>query len=174
MLLIALGAMELFVASQFVLDPVEARCRAARFQVESALDDDEEFNDPDMPEGVDEADDLDCDDAIRLAGAIPEDEDDEPDGTFPDSGTFRTQGIIITTVGLGHAVTGFLTLRTRQRWARVAALVFAAVGLLFPVLGLISLVVLAFAVFALAFSADAKAIFGPGSGFFRPRVPRGG
>lgn len=171
-MLVALGALELFVASQLVLDPDQARCSAARFRIDGANDDDEDFNDVDLPEGVDDVDDLPCGDAIELAGGIPADEDDEPDGTFPEASTFRTQGLFITGLGLAHGVAGFLTLRTRRRPFRTAALVSAALGILLPVLGLISLLLLAFVVFALAFSADAKAIFGSGPGFLRPRAPR--
>jgi hypothetical protein len=170
-LLVALGVMELFIASQLVLDPDEARCSAARFRIDAANDDDEDFNDVDLPEGIDDVDDLECVDAIALAGDIPSDEDDEPDGTFPEASSFRTQGLVVGALGLAHGITGFLTLRTRRRAFRTTALIFAAAGILLPVLGIISLLLLAFVVFALAFSRDAKELFGGGSGFFRPRVP---
>lgn len=170
-LLIAVGGLELFVASTFGLDPDEARCKAARLAIDEANDDDEEFNDVALPEGADDADDLNCSQAIDLAGQIPPEEDEEADGTFTEASAFRTQGLIFGALGIAHGVTGFLTLRTRRKAIRTAALIFAAIGILVPVLGIVSLLTLAFVVFALAFSTDAKAIFGGGSGFLRPRVP---
>ena len=170
-LLTTLGVLEVFVASQLVLDPDGARCTAAQFAVDAANDDDEDFNDVTLPDDAEDAGDIACDDAIALAAAIPSDEGEEADGTFPAASSFSTQGLIISGLGIGHAVTGFLTLRTRRKPFRTAALVFIAFGLFLPALGIISLVILAFAVYALLFSADAKAIFGGGSGFLRPRFP---
>jgi hypothetical protein len=173
MLLVALGLMQLFLAAQWAFDPDAARCTSARLAIDVANDDDEDFNDVELPDDVDETGDLDCDQAIALAGAIPADEDDQPDGEFTSASTFRTQGIGIGVLGIAQGASGILVLRTRKRLFRNIALGTAAVGILVPVLGIISLLALAFVVFALAFSRDAKAIWGGGS-FLRPRLSPGG
>jgi hypothetical protein len=167
-----LGVLELAIATPLVLDPEQARCTAARFRIDQAIDDDEDFNDVALPEGAEEADDVECADAIELAGQVPDDEDEEPEGTFPEESAFRTQGLIVSALGLAHGVVGFLTLRTRSRAWRTGALGLAALGLLFPVLAIISMVLVAFVVYALAFSRDSKELFGVGGGFLRPRMPR--
>ena len=173
LLLTGLGVIELFFASQLVFDPDGARCTAARYEIEQANDDDESFNDVDLPEGIEDPGDIECDEAIALAGDIPDDEDEPADGTFTEASTFRTQGFLVTVLGLGHGLSGFFTLRTRKRRVRTVALVFIAFGLLLPVLGIITMIAFAFIIFALVFSADAKAIFGDvgRGGFLRPRVP---
>ena len=171
MLLIALGLMQLFLAGQWVLDPEGARCTAARIAIDAANEDDEDFNDVALPDDVDEVGDLPCAEAIAAAGAIPDDEDDEPEGEFTAASTFRLQGLGIGVIGIAQGVAGFLVLRTQKRVARNVALGAAAAGILLPVLGVISLVALAFVVFALGFSKDAKAIWGGGS-FMRPRPSR--
>jgi hypothetical protein len=171
MALTLLGVLELAIATPLVLDPDQARCTAARFRIDQAIDDDEDFNDVELPEGIDEADDVDCADAIDLAGQIPDEEDEEPEGTFPEPSAFRTQGLIVSALGIAHGFVGFLTLRTRSRAWRTAALGLAALGLLFPVLAIISMVLVAFVVYALAFSRDSKELFGGGGGFLRPRIP---
>lgn len=168
MVLIALGLMQVIIGGQWTLDPDGARCTSARVAIDTANDDDEDFNDVELPDGVDGTDDLDCDDAIALAGAIPSDEDEEADGEFTEASTFRLQGAGILVIGIAQAVSAFLVLRTRSRLARNVALGAAAAGILLPVLGIISLLGLAFVVFGLAFSRDAKAIWG-GGGFLRPR-----
>jgi hypothetical protein len=172
MLLTLLGVLELGVAAPLVFDPDQAQCTAARFRIDDAIDDDEDFNDVDLPEGANEADDIACADAVELAGQVPTDEDEEADGTFPDPSAFRTQGLIVSVLGIAHGVAGFITLRTRSRAWRTAALVLAALGLLFPVLAIISMLLVAFVVYALAFSRDSKELFGVGGGFLRPRLPR--
>jgi hypothetical protein len=177
MMLVGLGLLEVFIGAQRVTDPAGARCTAARFALDEANDDDDDFNDVDLPEGIEEADDddLDCADAIALAGQIPPEEDEEADGEFAGESTFRTEGIIITVLGLAHGVTGFLTLRTRKRQLRTAALVTVAVAVFLPILGLGSVILAMFVIYGLAFSADAKAMFPPDPnrpGLFRPRPPR--
>jgi hypothetical protein len=168
MVLVALGLMQVFLGGQWALDPDAARCTSARLAIDTANDDDEDFNDVTVPDDVDEVEDLDCDQAIELAGAIPDEEDEEADGEFTGASTFLTQGIGIAVIGLAQAVSGLLVLRTRKRLFRNIALGAAAAGILLPVLGIVSLLALAFAVFGLAFSRDAKAIWGGGS-FLRPR-----
>lgn len=172
-LLVALGAFELFFAAPLAINPDNARCTAARFQINEANDDDETFNDIELPQDADDADDIPCDEAIDLAGTIPDNEDEPADGTFTEAATFRTQGVIFLLLGLGHGLSGFFTLRTRTRRNRTVALIFTALGLVFPTLGLFSMVAAVFVVYALLFSADARVIFGPASGgLFRPRPPR--
>lgn len=177
LLLVGLGVLEVFLGATRVSDPAGARCDAARFSIDGANDDDEDFNDVDLPEGVEDADDddLDCEDAIALAADIPEDEDEEADGVYPGESTFRTQGLVIAGLGLAHGLAGFFTLRTRKRVVRNFALATAAVAIFLPLLGIVSLALTLFVVFGLAFSADAKAMFPPDPnrpGLFRPRPPR--
>jgi hypothetical protein len=176
-LLIGIGVIEVFLGATRVSDPDAARCTSARFDIDAAIDDDEDFNDVVLPEGVEDADDddLDCDEAIALAGDIPADEDEAADGEFAAASTFRTQGIVLTGLGLAHGLAAFFTLRTRHRTARNLALVTAAAGIFLPILGVVSLIGMLFVVYGLAFSADAKALFprNPDApSLFRPR-PRG-
>lgn len=161
LLLVGVGVVEVVIGATRVADPEAARCTAARFDLDAALDDEEDFNDVELPAGDEEADDLDCADAVALAAEIPTDEDEAADGIYPDAGTFRNQGIVLAVLGLAHGLTGFFTLRTRQRRIRNAALVTAAVGIFIPILGIVSLAGMIFVAYALAFSADAKALFPP-------------
>lgn len=174
--LVGLGVMEVFIGATRAADPDAARCQAARFDIDAANDDDEDFNDVDLPEGIDDAedDDLECNEAISLAGDIPPEEDEAADGSFTAASTFRTQGLVLAGLGLAHALAAFFTLRTRARPVRNVALVTAAAGIFLPILGIISLAGMIFVVFALAFSADAKALFPPDPSrpsLFRPRPP---
>lgn len=164
-------------------DPAGVRCDSARRTVESALDDDEEFNDVDLPEGTDadELDDLDCDVAIELAGQVPTDEDDEPSGDWITEGAIRNYGLVYAGAGVALGVVGFLLLRGRTRPLRTAALVLTVVGVLVlaPAMTLaglpLGLPMAVYVIFALGFSADAKAMFPPDPnrpGLFRPRPPR--
>jgi hypothetical protein len=176
MVLVAVGVLELFVGATRVSNPEKARCDAAQFDIDRANDDDKDFNDVDLPEGVDKADDLDCDQAIELASNIPDKADEPADGTFPGASTFRTQGIFLAVLGLLHGFSGFFTLRTRKRSIRNVALATAALGILLPILQIVSLVAMVFVAWALAFSSDAKALFPTDKtrpSLFRPRPPRG-
>jgi hypothetical protein len=173
LLLVALGVIQIvMIGFPYMFSSDSVRCTGARNTIEAANDDDDDFNDVSLPEGVDEVDDIPCDEAVELAANIPEEEDEEPSGEFISAGAIRNQGIAFTAVSLAMVATGIILLRTRDRRARIAALVLCALGILVPLLQLISLVGFAFVVFALAFSSDAKAIFGQGFGFFRPRPPR--
>lgn len=178
-LLVGIGVIEVFLGATRVADPDAARCTAARFDLDAAIDDDDDFNDVDLPEGIDDPDDddLGCAEAIALAGDIPAEEDEPADGTFPAADTFRTQGIVLTSLGLAHALASFFTLRTRKRVVRNVALATAAAGIFLPILGIVSLLVMVFVVYALAFSADAKVLFPRDPGvpsLFRPRPPASG
>jgi hypothetical protein len=179
LLLIGIGVIEVFLGATRVTDPEAARCTSARFDIDAANDDDEDFNDVDLPEGVEDADDddLDCDEAVDLAAGIPDDEDEPADGEFPEASTFRTQGIVLAVLGLAHGLAAFFTLRTRSRAVRNFALVTAAAGIFLPILGIVSLLGMLFVVYGLAFSADAKVLFPRPAGapsLFRPRPPAAG
>lgn len=173
-LLVGFAVLELVLAGQRITDPEAAQCAAARFDIDEANDDDEDFNDVELPDDAEEADDVACDDAVALAGNIPEDEDEEADGEYLAASAFRTQGIIVGVLGLLHGLGGFFTLRTKQRRIRNLTLAAAAFGILFPLLGIISSIGMIFVVYGLAFSADARHLFPPDPnrpGLFRPRPP---
>lgn len=172
MALVAMGLMQLFIGAQWALSPDSIRCSFARLAIDDANDDDEDFNDVPLPDDAEDAGDVACDEAITLAGAIPADEDDEPDGEFDAESVFRTQGIGMIVVGLAQVPAGFLVLRTLKRVVRNIALGTAAAGMLLPALGILTLAAMAFVVFGLAFSRDAKAIWGGGT-FLRPRPSSG-
>lgn len=157
-LLAVIGLFSLYVGAASASDPEGGRCRQARLLLE-----DEEV--------VDDADDVDCDDAIAQAVALDEaDRDDEVDSLATESAV-RTFGLIIGGVGLVQAIGGFLTARLRTKGARVVALAGAALGIVFSPLGLLGIVPLGFVVFAIFFSSDARAVFGEPSSprLFGPR-----
>jgi hypothetical protein len=173
LLLVALGVLQLLtVGVPYTFSTDSVRCTGARGAIDAANDDDDDFNDVDLPEGVEDADDVPCDEAIELAGNIPEDEDDEPSGEFISEQFIRTQGIIILIVSVVAAATGVVLLRTRDRRVRIVAFVCCALGILFPLLGFAALLGYGFVVFAIGFSNDARTIFGQGTGFLRPRPRR--
>ncbi len=170
LVLTAFGVLLLIQVGPAVLDPEAAQCEGARAAIDTANDDDEDFNDVELDDR--DVDDLECAEAVTLAGGIPADEDDEPDGEFVKASTIRTQSLILSALSIGLGVSGFLTLRTKARRARTFALVSCVVLLL---LGPIGLIAGMFAVYALVFSADARAIFGEPrglGGMMRPRPPR--
>lgn len=82
-LLAGFGALVLFLAAPQVADPAGTRCTAARSLIEDTIDNDDDWDDIDLPEGVtdgDDVDDLDCEEAIALADTVPVDEDDSTCG----------------------------------------------------------------------------------------------
>lgn len=158
--MVGLGLLELFLSVPTLLDPAKTRCDRAQFEIDAANDDDEDFNDVTLPEGVEEADDLSCADAISLAGQIPADEDDEPDGSYISESAFVTQGAIFGVLGIAHGVVGFFLFRTKKKVLRNVALVLTALAVLpLAALGILGLAVILLIVYGLGFSADAKALF---------------
>ena len=152
--LIVLGAMSLFMAVPALFDPAGVRCSVARTLIDNANNDDREFNDVDT--GGMEVENLECPAAIQLAEGIRRDEDKDDTFSIPSESTIRIRGALTALVAAGQAVSGFVTVRTLSRQARMAALVLATLGLMFPVFGLVSLAVLVFVVYALAFSASSR------------------
>jgi hypothetical protein len=152
--LIVVGAVTVFLAVPSLLDPAGLRCSVARTLIDRANDDDRDFNDVDT--GAKEVGDLECPVAIQLAEGIRRDEDTDATFSVPSESTIRLRSAVTLAVGAGQAASGYVTLRTLSRRARMATLVFATLGMLFPVAGLISLAVLVFAVYALAFSAPSR------------------
>lgn len=162
--LIALGVVSSALSSGTIFSPKTVQCTLSRSWVEDANDDKKKWNDVDT-KGV-KPDKLKCDQAVLLAEGIRTDEDDaEKTRSVPSEGTLRIQGVLAILVGLGSVVAGFLTLRTWDPRARVAALGFAAASLMFAVLGVISMMLAVFVVYALGFSRDAKWLW--------PRATRG-
>jgi hypothetical protein len=155
--LIVVGAMTVFLAVPALFDPAGVRCSVARTFIDRANDDDRSFNDVDT--GGQEVADLECPTAIQLAEQIRRNEDSEDTFSVPSESTIRTRSALILIVGAGQAVSAFATLRTLSRRARLAALVFATLGMLFAVAGLFSLAVLVFAVYALTFSGPSREIW---------------
>jgi hypothetical protein len=180
-LLVGVGVLELGLAVPAVLDPGAARCASARTSIDLANDDDDTFNDVDLPEGVDDADDVECDEALSLAARIPDDEDDEPaaDAEYRiTESAIVTQSAIFSVHGIASGVVGFLLRRRPKRALRNVALVLVAIAVL-PLIQLqiIGLAIIAFLVYALAFSADAKVLFPRDPdmpSMFRPRPPAAG
>ena len=156
-----IGALSVVLGGSTAADPEDARCTQAK----TILEDDGD---------VEDADDLECEeaiaDAIALDAAEPEDEDEVAELASED--TIRTFGLIITGIGVLQLIGALLTLRTRRKGPRLVALAGAALGIVFSPLGIIGIPVLGFVVYAIFFSADARAVFGDPGGprMFRPRV----
>lgn len=157
--LLVLGVLSAGLTSSSLIDPESVRCEVARSWIEDANEDDEDFNDVDT--GGRDPDDLECDEAIRLADRIREDEDNQDRMSVPSESAIRTRGGLAAVMSIGQVISGLLTARTLSRRARTAALVFSAAGILFAVLGILSLGVLLFVVYALALSPASKAIWPP-------------
>ena len=145
--LMGLGVLLAALSGPAVFDPSGTRCTLARTLIDDANDDDEKFNDVSID--GDDADDVECTQAIRLAQRIRTDEDDADElEELPSDTAVRTQGTISSIIGIGQAISGFVVGRTRHRRARTFAVSFAALGLVFPLLGLISLAAMAFVIYA--------------------------
>lgn len=151
------GLLGLALGATAVSDPAQGRCAQAR----NILEDDGD---------VDDAGDVECDEAVSRAIALGEEDDDV--ASVPTESTVRTYGFILAGIGLLQAVGAVLTLRTRTKAMRLAALVGAGLGIIFSPLGLIGIPVLGFVVYAILFSGDARAVFGEPGGprMFRPRT----
>jgi hypothetical protein len=164
--LLVLGTMTVFLAVPGLLDAGGVRCSLARTLINNANQDDKEFNDVDT--GGKTVEELECPMAIQLAGGIRKEAKKDDTLTVPSESTIRIRSAFTVVVGAGQAASGLLTLRTLGHRARLAALVFATLGMLFPALGLFSLAVLLFALYALAFSAPSREIWP------RPQAGRAG
>jgi hypothetical protein len=162
--LIILGILGLFaviLGGVTAANPEDGVCASARAELEDAND--EEGSE--LPSD-DEVDDLDCDDAIALAGELE-------DVDLPTESTYRTSGTLGVVVGTLQLVGAVWTLRTLAKRARLVALVGTGLGiiilgtLLFP----LGIIMFGYVVYAILFSADARAIFGDPGGprLFRPR-----
>jgi hypothetical protein len=155
--LIAIGALGLFVGFSLVSDPDGARCAQAR----AVLEDEEE---------VEDGGEVECDDALPRAADLAEADEDVAE--VLSESAVRTQGWILGAIAALQIVGAVLTMRTHSKGARLAALVGAGLGIVFSPLGLLAILPLGFAVYAIFFSADARAVFGEPGGprMFRPRT----
>lgn len=159
MVLAVLGALGLFFGFSLVSDPDGARCTQAR-----AILEDEE--------AVEDADDLDCDDALAQAAELDAADPDDDVAEVLSESAARTQGWLFGVIAAVQVVGAVLTMRTHAKRARLVALVGAGLGILFPAVGLLAILPLGFVVYAIFFSADARAVFGDPGGprLFRPRT----
>jgi hypothetical protein len=178
MLLVGVGVLELVLAVPAVYDPAAARCASARNAIEVANDNDDSFDDVDLPEAAEDADDVECDEALALAGRIPDDEDDEPaaDAEYGvTESAIVVQSSIFAVHGVISGIVGFLLRRRPTRMLRNGALALVAIAVLpLTQLGIIGLALIVFLVYGLGFSADAKALFPrhpDAPSLFRPRPP---
>lgn len=159
-LLMIFGMLSVFVALPSFTNPAATRCSLSRAWIERVNEDDKDFNDVEM-DGR-EPDDLECEEANRIAGRIRIDEDSDDRLSVPAVAAIRTRSGLTTLVGLGQAITGLVTRRTLDRRARTVALVFTAFGVLFSIFGILSVPVLLFVVYALAFSQPSREVWGGG------------
>lgn len=155
--LTALGVMSLMLALPSLFDAGGVQCTIARSLIQDANDDEAGFNDVDT--GDQEPGDVPCGQAVALAEDIPVEEDEPETHPVPSEGAIRTRGGLSLVVSVGQAAAGLFTLRTLQRRARTAALVFAAAGMVVPVLGLVTVAVLVFVVYALAFGQASRQLW---------------
>lgn len=160
--LLLLGLLSPLVAARSLVNPAGVRCSLARELIKEADTDKLDWNDPDI--GTRDRDDLSCPEAIAVAEKLPEKEDGKETVSLPGESAVRIPAIFILLVGLGQAVTAFLTARTLSRKTRTAALGFASLGILLPVLGIVSLVLLVFVAYSIGFSAASQQVW--------PRRPR--
>lgn len=160
--LAVMGLASLFLAMPSILNPGGIRCSIARTLIDDTNTDSEDFNDVETGEG--NVDDLPCGEAVAIAETIRRDADSDATATIPGTGLIRNRGLMSLLVAIGQVVTGFMTLGTMQRRYRMAALVFAVLGVVVPVLGLLTVAILGFVVYAIGFSAAAKEVW--------PRKPR--
>ncbi len=164
--LMVLGALSVFLATPGLLDPGGVRCSLARTLIRNANEDGEEFNDVDT--GGKQPEELECAAAVQLVGGIRKEAKKDDTISVPSASTIRIRSALTVLVGAGQVAGGFLTLRTLGHRARLAALVFATLGMLFPALGVISLAVLLFVLYALALSGPSRVIWP------RPQAGRAG
>lgn len=155
--LTVLGALSVVLIGSTVLRPDPVRCSLARALIEDANGDDEDFNDVDT--GERDVAGLECEEAIRLAGGIPESADGDETLSVPSASTIRVRAGLATLVGAAQAVTGYLTLRTGRRQLRNSALVFTLTGAFFPVLGLLTVAPLVFVAYAIGISPASQEIW---------------
>ncbi|MGH8990026.1 MAG: hypothetical protein ACRDZ7_00665 [Acidimicrobiia bacterium] len=157
------GVVSLFLTATAILNPKGVQCSIAKALIEDANDDGRDFNDVDI--GGREARDVDCDEAITLAGTIRRSEGGDETRSVPGASLIRNRGLMSSLVGIGQVIGGFMTLGTLQRRYRTAALVFSILGVVVPVLGLVTVAILGFVVYALGFSSVARELW--------PQKPRG-
>ncbi len=142
-----------------IIDPEAWICSMSRAAIDDANEDDDTWNDVDLGEAA-SADDLTCDDAVRLAGGIPTSEDGDDTLTVASPSTTRSFAMVGAALGLLQVVGGLGTAVTHSRAFRRVAISSAIVGLIAPVLGILSLLLIGFVIWAITFSPTAKQIWG--------------
>lgn len=156
--LITVGILLIAAHVPVVQDPDGWLCSGARGAIERANDDDEDYNDVDLGDAG-SVDDLDCDEALALAGTIRVDADSDDTLSITSSSAARTIGIVGVLIGLVLVAGGVGTVSTHNRWFRRAGLIGAVVAL--PFVGLlIGPLLVGFVIWSLYFSARARAIWG--------------
>lgn len=148
-----------------ILSPGDTRCRLGRTIVETANRDSRPWRHVEVA-GVKPAD-LPCADALRLAGAVRLNEKGDRRASVPGESALRVEGGLAAAVGIGQAVSGWLTLRTLGRRARTAVIAFSAFSAVGPAgqsLGILALIPFVFGIYALRFSPLSRQIW--------PREPR--
>jgi hypothetical protein len=155
--LMIVGILSTIVAMGPLFAPKSTQCSISRSWIEDANDDKKTYNDVDT-KGV-KPDDLECEEAARLADRIPVNKKKTRTISVPTETALRVQGALAGLVGVGEAVAGFVTLRTLSRRARTTALVFAAMGILLRILGILSMAAMLFVLYALGFSAASRVLW---------------
>ncbi|MGH9138277.1 MAG: hypothetical protein ACRD0G_14725, partial [Acidimicrobiales bacterium] len=135
-----LGALGAFFGFGSVLDTEGGRCTQAERIVEDRYEDDDDEVPDDEQIDVDEAE---CDQVLAEADRLDED--------VPSESEIRTIGLVLAGIGLVQLVSGFITVRTRQRLARNIAAASAVAGILIPILGIVTILFVGFAIYALLF-----------------------
>lgn len=153
--LVALGALSGLLSAPSVFAPGSVRCSIAEQLVEDADTDDKGWNDT----GAGGDGDVPCAESVTIAEGIPVREGGDETRSVPGESAIQIRGSAGVVIGIGQAGAGVLTLRTRQRRARTAAVSFAALGIVFAVLGIISIAALAFVVYAINFSAASRQVW---------------
>lgn len=151
------GVATVFFSLPVVVDPAKYRCQLSRVKIDDANTDKKDWNNVDT--GGQNAEDLPCADAVRLAPEIPVDQKGKK-FPLPSESALQAQNGVAAALGLGQAIAGFSVIRSLNRRARMVAVVLSLIaGFFFPVLSLLSVGVLVFVTYAFVFSPASREVW---------------
>jgi hypothetical protein len=151
------GIVSVLFSVPVALDPAKARCTLSRTWLDDANTDKKDWNNVDT--GGQQAKDVPCPDAIRLAEQVPTNEKGTKKIKVPGESALQIQNLVAVGLGIGQAASGFYVVRTMSRRARMAAIGLSVAGTVIQVLGILSLGVFVFVVYAFAFSQASREIW---------------
>ncbi|MGH9010573.1 MAG: hypothetical protein ACRDYF_12115, partial [Acidimicrobiia bacterium] len=156
-LLMIVGLVSVLFSLPVALGPAKAQCQLSRTWLDDANTDKKDWNNVDT--GGQNAKDLPCPDAIRLAEQVPLNEKGTKKVTVPSESALQIQNAVAVAMGVGQAASGFYVVRTMSRRSRIAAIGFSVAGTVIQILGILSLGVFVFVVYAFVFSPASREIW---------------